>query len=366
MTYQVIMIKINSIQAATLQSIVKEAPLEECQKALERMPYNQALQYLRKKYSKESVREQNIEFLKEHFPSATRVSIINALDQSNNDIDSALMLLLEEPQSFEEKNKSGDIPNNLNSVKMKKRNSSSNSNSKKVVATPTNTDEKKQSSSNVPLKIPSNGPQSYIIEKPKSWARSRDPIFSSSLQKKSGSSILPRMEIPSSKIESDWNKSPFIFSNYHSLKNLPVQENNQNSDDYDDDVKVYSDNNDDQYDDSEEFYEEEEEEEILDDYDNDSQPGTTWKTERIDLHGYSKQEARFIVEKSISSAKKNRIGVFHFVTGVGHGSLNHIPVLRPLVLEICQKYNVYAFLPEKNKGVVVCDIRKPYEEIDDE
>lgn len=104
-------------------------------------------------------------------------------------------------------------------------------------------------------------------------------------------------------------------------------------------------------------YEYEEEEEIFEDSESDE---PDLETKRFDLHGYTLKQAKFLVESQILNANKNKIGVFHFITGAGHHSINHIPILRPMVLRICQKLNVRGYIPHVNSGIVVCNVKKPF------
>ena len=109
------------------------------------------------------------------------------------------------------------------------------------------------------------------------------------------------------------------------------------------------------------YFEEEEEEEEEEEYES-QQKNNISSFEKIDLHGYNQKEAREIVENVIKKAKKKKIGVFHFITGQGNHSIDGTPVLRPLVLEICKKYNVHAYISSKIQGVVVCNVSKKYQD----
>lgn len=116
------------------------------------------------------------------------------------------------------------------------------------------------------------------------------------------------------------------------------------------------------YSDYSDYYDEEEaiaENVSIDDFE--SQPrDDQLSTTVIDLHELTKYQADFIVRNSIKESKKNRIGVFKFITGRGNHSIGKTPVLRPLVLSICKEFNVYCYVPKKNPGVIVCDVRRPY------
>lgn len=190
-----------------------------------KMPMSQAIKYLKNIYT----RRKNIEYFTEIFPEKSQESIIKALDESNNDIDSALIILVNSPESLEQNIKAGVTPNSSQKV-----------------------DDSSEKVEN--LKVDSNS-QNVIISK--------------------------------------------------------ENENPQES---------YSD---DEYDEIQYFEVPSSENQL--------------KTERVDLHNLTQKEARFIVESSIIHSKENGIGVFHFVTGRGNHSVNNVPILRPLVFEICKK-----------------------------
>lgn len=419
------------IWALQLHSMVKEAPIEECKKVLQKMQVPQAIEYLKNKYSE--LRKENIELLKEAFPEKSYDFINKVLDETNNDINKALLKFYNNPESLEQNIKSGAIPKNTHEVHMRKRRSS-NSSSKLSKTNPTDTsnndtkkgflllnastknktktnsatssndndnknshlsstsiqqktnqkissnDNTKKSllllSSSIKNKTKTNPPTSSndnsaktnnqpLLEKlkPKPWIAShKHASFGVPSQKVSQSTLLPRMEIPQNKIESEWNKShesPFSRANNNAYN--PILVNDQNEYEYSDSYSQYDYfegdyDNDDKYD----YNEEDQNNNGQDDFES-QQRDNHLKTETIDLHGLVSKEARFIVEASLSQAKKNGIGVFRFITGIGNHSTNNIPILRPLVLEICKKYNCYAYIPEKNQGFVVCNVCKPFQ-----
>ena len=381
------------ILAAQLHWKVKEASIDECKKALQKMSMTQAVQYLKKQHS--SKRKENIDYLKDIFPEKSNDSIIKVLDESNDDLDKAIELLYQNPESLEENINSGIVPESKK-VHMKKRSSSNkltkfdklnedHSDNKLTNLDKLNDDHSDNKLTNLDTKNPSDGNKKKLLlssvslknkkktnnqappapEKPKSWIISHDPIvIRKPSQKIPESSILPRMEIPPNKIESEWNKTPSTFlsklsSIFTSQKktpqvkpmNNPIYVNDQGDSDYD-----YG------YDENDQYYDYDyEEEEEQADYQYSNQQGEEYlKTETIDLHGMLKQEAKFLVESSLSHAKKKGIGVFRFNTGKGNHSINNIPVLRPLVLEICKKFNMYAYIPERNTGYVVCNVNRPF------
>lgn len=72
-----------------LQSIDKDATIEECQQALKEMTFEQAVQYFKKR----NLRKTNIEYFKQFFPNKSDVKINKILDESNDDFDLALIAL---------------------------------------------------------------------------------------------------------------------------------------------------------------------------------------------------------------------------------------------------------------------------------
>lgn len=366
------------ILATQLHYKVKEASIDECKKALQKMSMTQAVEYLKKQHS--SKRKENIGFLKDIFPEKSNDSINKVLDESNDDIDKALEILYQNPESLEENINSGIIPESQK-VHMKKRSSSN----KLTKFNKLNDDHSDKKLTNLDTKNPSDGNKKNLLlssvslknkkktnnqappapEKPKSWIISHDPIvIRNPSQKIPESSILPRMEIPPSQIESEWNKTPKKFlANVNS--NFPTQKKAPQGKPMNNPIYVIDEENSEygySYDENGQYYDYDyEEEEDQADYHYSNQQGEEYlKTETIDLHGMLKQEARFLVESSLTHAKKKGIGVFRFNTGKGNHSVNNIPVLRPLVLEICKKFNMYAYIPERNEGYVVCNVNRPF------
>ncbi|KAK8842357.1 hypothetical protein M9Y10_025936 [Tritrichomonas musculus] len=361
------------ILASQLHSKIKEAPIEECRDLLKKMTMPQAVKLLKEKYSKESIRKQLIDDLKASFPEKSLDSVSKALDSANNDYELAFQILLENPESIEDNKKKSVIPK-TSSIKKRK-----------PVSSIFLTNKPHES------KLPDINQQSNYIANQKSQSSVKPSINQSAtmsrsldlkddevirVKSKNGSEhyLLPRKEIPQNTVQSSWNKSSassFLFRNFHLpfFSNNATQSNsnqlndNQKNpifvDDSDaDDITVLSTNNDNYFDDDEE----EEEYEYEYEYDDDDEESQSqgMMTKRIDLHGYVKDDARLLVEDQISHARENRIGVFHFITGRGNHSEGNKAILRPLVLEICKKYNVHGYIPEKNPGMVLCNISKPY------
>ena len=77
----------------------------------------------------------------------------------------------------------------------------------------------------------------------------------------------------------------------------------------------------------------------------------------VDLHGYFSAEASEIVKNYLRRAKREgNVAQIEFITGRGLHSKDGVPVLRPMVLQLCQDMGFNAYVGN-NKGVVICDTR---------
>lgn len=75
----------------------------------------------------------------------------------------------------------------------------------------------------------------------------------------------------------------------------------------------------------------------------------------VDLHGYFSAEASEIVKNYLRRAKREgNVAQIEFITGRGLHSKDGVPVLRPMVLQLCQDMGFNAYVGN-NKGVVICD-----------
>ncbi|OHS98669.1 hypothetical protein TRFO_34893 [Tritrichomonas foetus] len=499
------------LMVAQLHSLVKEAPIDECRNALNKMPMNEACEHLKKKYSADSARKENIAFLKDAFPEMSEEKIGHALDISNNDVDDAFQLLMENPESLEKNKKNDKIPaktknpgikmnqskpqnstkSDIKKLANKSFNNQSNNPTNNSINNPTNNnnDNGNKKTENVkkifgflpklPSMIPKvklfdmnkikqpivssslsttntnkidnslekskvNSKNAKIEEKVKETIKKpfestlikpptnlpKKPLISSLFRPRNApdSILLPRMEITPNSIG-----APFISANFKPSKiiensssdsdiqiihhvddesdydqelnnnNYHHNDNDNYNDGFYDDYNNYDDNN---YHDNKSQYnnqnynnyqnnynnfdEEEDNNNNYNHYNNDNNgyenyyyndndedidfgeedeeedngmhidTNNAQKFERIDLHGYYYKDAKFIVETSIINAKATNVGVFHFVTGVGNNSKNNEPILRPMVMEVCQQLNVYAYISKVNPGIVVVDVNKPF------
>lgn len=76
----------------------------------------------------------------------------------------------------------------------------------------------------------------------------------------------------------------------------------------------------------------------------------------LDLHGKRKPECIWFVENVLNANKNSRYSKINFITGKGKHSLNKVPILRPLVMEICEKRGLIAKPLDDNNGVVQVDL----------
>lgn len=76
----------------------------------------------------------------------------------------------------------------------------------------------------------------------------------------------------------------------------------------------------------------------------------------LDLHGKRKPECIWFVENVLNANKNSRYSKINFITGKGKHSLNKVPILRPLVMEICEKRGLVARPLDDNNGVVQVDL----------
>ena len=82
-------------------------------------------------------------------------------------------------------------------------------------------------------------------------------------------------------------------------------------------------------------------------------PVDPYKSLTIDLHNYRADDAADFVTRVIRNARGS-FGVLYFITGKGHNSKDHIPILRPLVMKICRKAGANTKLLPTNSGIVEC------------
>ena len=439
------------LMAIKIHSIVKMAPLDECKKILKEKPFDEAVQHLKDKYSSDRIRNENFEFLKQSFPEMKDDQINKALDDSNNDLDSALNILMSQPASLEENEqllKAEDIPksaNDKNSSKkqqnigqhnniLQKTKANNNvaliNNQKKNVQTFQDTkfnngnllssalDQKSQNNKNnhnnvlknstiqnqnlsdkinysnnlkrtdnpinnpinigihvknrEPFSVKANNPHilpSVQIIPPKIptiGAHFRPSIFSKAAIEVSDSdssdiaNISDLEYIPvESESEYTTNESESEFVGGESESELTVDESESEfvggESDSENDIELNGNHQDHMYN---QHYEEEEEEEVnnLENIDVNNIPNF----QRIDLHGYKYKDAKNLVESSIKHARENNIGIFHFITGIGNNSINSIPILRPMVMEVCKCLNVHAYISKLNPGIVICNVNKRF------
>lgn len=72
----------------------------------------------------------------------------------------------------------------------------------------------------------------------------------------------------------------------------------------------------------------------------------------LDLHGMRKVECEWFIESVLKANKSSRYSKINFITGKGKHSHNKVPILRPLVMEICERRGLKAQLLQENDGVV--------------
>ena len=78
---------------------------------------------------------------------------------------------------------------------------------------------------------------------------------------------------------------------------------------------------------------------------------------RINLHGHTKETALPFITRILDAASSRGVATVTFITGRGAHSINGVPVLRPLVLELCQRRGVPARVG-RNEGRVICQIAR--------
>lgn len=70
------------------------------------------------------------------------------------------------------------------------------------------------------------------------------------------------------------------------------------------------------------------------------------------LHGFSRKEAKEYVTRALYYANVFGLRKIQFITGWGKHSHDQVPILRPYVIELCQKLGCRAEKNAKNDGVV--------------
>ena len=258
------------LTSAKLHSIVPDAPIEECKNAIMKSSFNEALNYLKAKYSKKFIQERNISTLKELFPDTQEEKIRNTLSRADDDFDRAVEILysdipmLEERETHEEMN---HIDKNIN--------------------------------------------DNHVLNKKRKKKNEKKQLQTIDLRN------------VTSKLD-NYSSGCFYYDNDNVQPNLQNEELSD-SESYSVDVN------------------EEEKMSFM----------------SIDLHGFGANDAKEKIREAVVNAKSMNIGVIHFITGVGNHSQNGVPILKPLVLDICEGFNVKATVPSLNPGVVVCDLNKP-------
>lgn len=283
--------------AARLHAIVKEAPLEECKKALKTMSLSQASQHLKNMYSTNLQRKEKIDNLANVFPDKDIETISKALEISNDDEEAALQYLLYHPPSLKEN--------------QKRRSDSMNE-------------------------------EVHEIKKPKIRVL---PLSKGRLFPQINAKTQPKVSNSTTTSSITTDSAPFIYS--RRTKRQPSIEEKKPEQK----TKLYefksSEEDSSEYEEEEDFFE---------------SNGTPLKTEKIDLHGLVRKDARFLVESKIVHAKENGIGLYLFVCGKGIHSMNNVAVLKPMVLEICKKLNVNGYVSTVNPGIIICDVNRPYQQ----
>ena len=77
------------------------------------------------------------------------------------------------------------------------------------------------------------------------------------------------------------------------------------------------------------------------------------ETKYIDLHNYRAMEAQDLVCRELDDPLNKKYRLICFITGSGKHSINHIPILRPLVSSICERRG-YKTKLSHDRGVVIC------------
>ena len=77
----------------------------------------------------------------------------------------------------------------------------------------------------------------------------------------------------------------------------------------------------------------------------------------INLHGHTKETALPLITRILNAASSLGAATVTFITGRGSHSANGVPVLRPLVLDLCRRRGVPARVG-RNEGRVICQIAR--------
>lgn len=76
----------------------------------------------------------------------------------------------------------------------------------------------------------------------------------------------------------------------------------------------------------------------------------------LDLHGMRKPECQWYIENVLEATKNSKYSKINFITGKGKHSVNKVPILRPLVMEISDKKGFKSRLLDENPGVVQVEL----------